>query len=444
VSGDNDPHILYFVDDDHFYHIHKSDSLWYGPYPIANVNYFTFCRMLDVAMVRDTANAIMSMEYTATGDYLLWGKHLGGGIWSTQEIPNTLAPSGAGGYLNVSISPGVGSSLFHIIYVYYDYGSPVLYYRKFDSTWTNAEEVSDIPNVSAGWQNDIAVDANDDPHVAFVYSDEGIKYRRKTNGVWEPIELVSTSTDPTFASIAVDDSDYPHVAYDKDDFGAVCYRAKTVGGWQPEETIGAGGGWNTYGASINVSGEEKFVAYYTEGDLKFAMRTASGWVSEDVDTLGDVGTYASLAIDDEGYAHIAYRDATNECLKYAKSTEPVVGIIEQNLGSDVESRAFTLHAYPNPFSQLTTVSFSIGHGAERSVLERRESASLGLDMALKIYDTTGRLIKSFPLSSSYLPNSMSVVWDGTDQSNRRLGSGVYFYKFEAGDYCASGELLLIR
>ncbi|MGB7055188.1 MAG: FlgD immunoglobulin-like domain containing protein [bacterium] len=446
LDGNNNPHILYFVDDDQFYHIYKSDNLWYGPYPIESVNYFTFCRMVDVAMVRDTANAIMSIEYTATGDYLVWGKHMGGGIWSTQQIPNTLAPSNAGGYLNVAISPGAGNSLFHIIYVHYNYGSSVLYYRKFDSTWTIAEEVSSVPDVSSGWQHDVAVDGNDDPHITFVYSDEGIKYRRKTSGVWEPVELLSTATDPSFTSIAVDEANYPHVAYDKDDFGAVCYRAETASGWQSEETIGAGGGWNTYGASIAVSGGEEFVAYYAEGDLKFAMRTPTGWVSEDVDTVDDVGTHTSLAIDVDGYAHIAYRDATNELLKYAKSTEPVVGITEAGWGSDVEFCGLTLHSFPNPFTQITDIGWQITEsGATNSDVDAR----------LKIYDATGSLVRDFG-QISVIGYQSSVQWDGTDNTGQKLPGGVYFVRLavsplgndgsgeEADNYSVTKKLLLIK
>ena len=131
VDNNNNPHMLYFVDDDHFYHVYKSDDVWHGPYPIEVVTYFTFCRMVDLAMVGDTANALMSMAYTDTGDYLLWGKHLGSGTWSIEQIPNTLVSTDAGGYINVAITPGTDSSLFHIIYVHYNYGSPILYYRKY-------------------------------------------------------------------------------------------------------------------------------------------------------------------------------------------------------------------------------------------------------------------------------------------------------------------------
>jgi hypothetical protein len=429
VDSDNNPHILYFVSDYYFYHIYKSGGVWYGPYPIAEVNYWTLCRMVDVAMVRDTVNAIMSLEYTGTGDYVLWGKHVGGGTWATEQVPNTLAPTNAGGYLNVAISPGAGSTSFHVIYVHYNYGNSILYHRKYDSTWTNADTVSFVPDVSSGWQHDVAVDANDDPHVTFLVSDEGIKYRKKTGGAWEPVELVSAATDPSFTAIAIDASNDPHLAYDKDDFGAVCYRAKTTTGWQPEETIGAGGGWNTYGASIAVVGGDKFVAYYAEGDLKFAMSTTGGWVSEDVDTAGDVGTHTSLAIDNDGYAHIAYRDADNERLKYAKSTEPVVGIAESEWNADAEFRRLAIHAYPNPFNHSTDIRCQIPD--DRSELE------------LTIFDAAGRLIADLGGQISIAGEQLSAKWDGTDCNGRLMGSGVYFVRCRSnsGDYISGRAVI---
>ncbi|MBE0432602.1 hypothetical protein IBX73_03945 [candidate division WOR-3 bacterium] len=427
VSGADDPHIVYYVDGDSFYHAYKSSGAWNGPYSIEPVYYSTYCRVIDLAMIRDTANAIMSMEYTASGDYVLWGKHVGGGVWAIEQMPNTIVPSNSGGYLNVAICPGTGSELFHVIYVYFNYGSPVLYYRTYDGSWSAAEEVSPVPDVSSGWQNDIAVDANDDPHIAFVYSDEGIKYRKKTGGVWEPVELVSSTTDPTFASIAVDESNQPHVAYDKDDFGAVCYRYKTASGWQPEEMVGAGGGWNTYGASVAACGGEKFIAYYAAGDLKFATRTNTGWISEEVDTAGDVGTYASLVIDGEGYAHIAYRDGTNWLLKYARSTEPVVGITEANWGSDVKSWGFTIHAYPNPFHQQTRIRYSI-LARPASQGEAADAGYLIRNLTLMVYDASGRMVRSFDLVSSIENQESEVIWDGTDQCGQPVSSGVYFLR----------------
>jgi len=69
---------------------------------------------------------------------------------------------------------------------------------------------------------------------------------------------------------------------------------------------------------------------------------------------------------------------------------------------------------PNPFSKYTEIRCSI--------LDARHLIG---KTALKIYDATGRTVKSLLLPTSYLLSSMPVVWDGTDEAHRRLGSGVY-------------------
>ena len=87
-----------------------------------------------------------------------------------------------------------------------------------------------------------------------------------------------------------------------------------------------------------------------------------------------------------------------------------------------------LRMSPNPFRDRVNIKFSIKYSAE--VTE------------LKIYDATGRLIKSF----SHVTNQIfdQVVWDGRDDAGKKLPSGVYFLKLVTGDYSATEKLLLIR
>ncbi len=62
------------------------------------------------------------------------------------------------------------------------------------------------------------------------------------------------------------------------------------------------------------------IAYYdaTNDDLKFARSNGSAWVITTVDSAGDVGTFASLAFDGAGQPAISYRDETNDDLKLAR------------------------------------------------------------------------------------------------------------------------------
>jgi hypothetical protein len=88
-----------------------------------------------------------------------------------------------------------------------------------------------------------------------------------------------------------------------------------------------------------------------------------------------------------------------------------------------------LQISPNPFSRLTNISF--GNVNEAKSVE------------LKVYDATGRVVKSFRPTPNVL-RSTQISWDGTDQANRQLPSGVYFVKFQAGGYTETKKLLLIK
>ena len=94
-----------------------------------------------------------------------------------------------------------------------------------------------------------------------------------------------------------------------------------------------------------------------------------------------------------------------------------------------------LQVTPNPFAQMTHIRYSIPNG-----VDSRQT----IEVSMKIYDTIGRLVKSFLLPSSYLLSSTSVVWDGTDKSDRRLPAGVYFITLQVGEFSGTEKVLLVR
>jgi hypothetical protein len=61
------------------------------------------------------------------------------------------------------------------------------------------------------------------------------------------------------------------------------------------------------------------ISYYDNAndDLKHAWLSGNTWLSETVDSVGDVGWHTSLVLDSSGNPHISYFDETNDALKYA-------------------------------------------------------------------------------------------------------------------------------
>jgi len=99
----------------------------------------------------------------------------------------------------------------------------------------------------------------------------------------------------------------------------------------------------------------------------------------------------------------------------------------------LESNTNELRVFPNPFCDHTIITYTIN-----------DLECMTRNPTLMIYDTGGRLVKSFDRESNIMNGESKVSWDGTDQANRKLSSGVYFLKLLTRDYRAAKKLLLIR
>ena len=85
--------------------------------------------------------------------------------------------------------------------------------------------------------------------------------------------------------------------------------------------------------------------------------------------------------------------------------------------------------YPNPFNPFTTISYNL---PETSLLN------------LSIFDVNGRLVKSLKNQTIYEAGFHSVGWDGTDNTGKKVSSGVYFYKINADTFSDTKKMLFIR
>ncbi|MCK4655257.1 MAG: VCBS repeat-containing protein [Candidatus Cloacimonetes bacterium] len=84
--------------------------------------------------------------------------------------------------------------------------------------------------------------------------------------------------------------------------------------------------------------------------------------------------------------------------------------------------------YPNPFNPTTTISFSIPE--ERKV-------------ELAVYNIKGQKVKT--LVNEALPaGEHSVIWDGKDSNENRVCSGIYFYRFTAGNYHTTKKCAILK
>ena len=83
--------------------------------------------------------------------------------------------------------------------------------------------------------------------------------------------------------------------------------------------------------------------------------------------------------------------------------------------------------YPNPFNPSTTISYE---------LSQQELSS----SSITIYNTKGQIVKTF----NNLDSNGSVVWNGRDDNDNIVNSGVYFYKLSSIETSKVRKMILIK
>jgi len=86
--------------------------------------------------------------------------------------------------------------------------------------------------------------------------------------------------------------------------------------------------------------------------------------------------------------------------------------------------------YPNPFNPSTTITYN-------------QSTDINEDVQIVIYNLKGQKVKQYS-ADNLAGKQYSVVWDGTDQTNKPVSSGIYYYNVISGNIALTKRMLLIK
>lgn len=84
--------------------------------------------------------------------------------------------------------------------------------------------------------------------------------------------------------------------------------------------------------------------------------------------------------------------------------------------------------YPNPFNPSTTIEYGIAANSH---------------VSLKIYNINGQLVKTL-VNEERMIGHYKEVWDGLNNRDQRVASGVYFYKMKTSKYTKTKKMVLLR
>ena len=105
--------------------------------------------------------------------------------------------------------------------------------------------------------------------------------------------------------------------------------------------------------------------------------------------------------------------------------------LEGLLVSQAPTETKLLLNYPNPFNPETWIPYQLAEATEVSI---------------SIYAVNGALIRTLALGHQaagvYQSKSQAAYWDGRNELGESVASGVYFYTLTAGDFSATGKMLV--
>ncbi|MCD4819169.1 MAG: T9SS type A sorting domain-containing protein [Candidatus Cloacimonetes bacterium] len=202
--------------------------------------------------------------------------------------------------------------------------------------------------------------------------------------------------------------------------------------WLAYETCGTGNSWGNWIAPIDWNSDFTGDGWsYDHGQMEFAIAFSKmGIVAGAPQTIGFmIGFGDNPAQTDCWYfpsnGHYSNPNSWANMSSSDNWSEENNEVIEDlTITSDI----LRLENHPNPFNPTTTISFSL-------TTENTEDAEL------VIYNLKGQKVRIY----SILNNQFSISWDGTDENNQPVSSGLYFYQLKVGkDFSETKRMLLLK
>jgi Concanavalin A-like lectin/glucanases superfamily/FlgD Ig-like domain/Carboxypeptidase regulatory-like domain/Transglutaminase-like superfamily len=173
-----------------------------------------------------------------------------------------------------------------------------------------------------------------------------------------------------------------------------------------------------------INGDPVEGAIITAGMFE-AFTDASGFYS--IDVAGCTYPIVSCSVDD-------YEIEVVENIVVGDGETIVINFEYGFVGSDdplvIPETTELYNNYPNPFNPSTTISFDLSSDTS----EKTE---------LIIYNVKGQKVKQL-VREQLSAGQHSVVWNGKDDGNRSVSSGIYFYQLKAGEVTQTKKMILMK
>ena len=173
-------------------------------------------------------------------------------------------------------------------------------------------------------------------------------------------------------------------------------------------------GWNY----IPIEEQYQAQATFTEGAFYLGILEMAGSSNYGLDTDNTGRTYNNVSNSWE-------MESTGNVMFRAITQNAIIGSEEEEIAP---ANVISLTNYPNPFNPVTKINFNMPQAG---------------DATLKIYNTKGQLINTLFDGQADSGNN-ELIWNGVDNNNKAVSSGLYFYKLETSNKTITNKMMLLK
>ncbi|MEA1972206.1 MAG: T9SS type A sorting domain-containing protein, partial [Candidatus Cloacimonadota bacterium] len=186
--------------------------------------------------------------------------------------------------------------------------------------------------------------------------------------------------------------------------------------------------------------DEKMYSNFIENVEDFSDVNLEWEANVEVDSLAPINfTGICDNLPENVNCYLVFEDTnihiTNNCLKtYYPETNSIDFIVRittdelDNFEDVITPEKLSVMNFPNPFNPTTKIKFTIPEKAEVSI---------------NIFNIKGQQVRKL-VNSQFTAGQYSVVWDGKDNFEKQVSSGVYFYKINSGEEHIVRKMLMMK
>ena len=102
--------------------------------------------------------------------------------------------------------------------------------------------------------------------------------------------------------------------------------------------------------------------------------------------------------------------------------------IGEQIGFSLPHKFVLGQNYPNPFNPQTIFEYSVPNRS---------------NVLIEIFNISGQIVRTL-VDGTVSAGTYQITWDGKNDSNKRVGSGVYLYRFQTDDHVETKKMLLLK